>query len=320
MELGVWLFPSGPLHELLSAIELAEAEGLDAVWLGDEGPTGWDPFVVAALAIPRTARIRFGVAVANPITRHPGVTAMLAATLSEASGGRFAMLGFGAGGSLPLDPYGLRIHEPVETLRNCLATARAVLTGEPSATYQRPPGALSGPEVQLWVGARGPRMNKLASRVADGVFLSGIDSFQLPVVAGWARVERPVDVATYLTACPDPALANEILPGFVRSLSNGPVATIAALEVDPQRLTDAVEQLERGNKDPARELMVGSVCDALVATGSPEHMAKLLVESVRSTAATSCGLALVHRDLQRDVRAAAEAVRLARLLLGVGSS
>lgn len=315
MEFGLWLFPSGPLSDLLTAIEVAEDNGVDEVWLGDEGPTGWDPFVVIALSIARTHKIRFGIAVTNPITRHPGVTANTCATLAEASNGRFAMLGFGAGGSLPLGPFGLSTHSPYEAMRNGIALARDVFDGNESPRYRRPEGAVCAPQVELWVGARGPRMNALASAVADGVFLSGIDAYQLPVVAGWARKERQIQVATYITTCPDLEFAFEILPGFLRSLSSGPAASLVAMGLELEDLAEASAQLDVGNPGPARKVMADNVRDALVAVGSPDHIAQLLVSAVRSTEATSAGLALVHRDILADVRVATEAIRQARLLL-----
>lgn len=168
---GVWLFPGTSADRLVEAVVAAEAEGLDEVWIADEG-VARDPMAVLAAAAVRTSRILLGVGVTSPAVRHPAVVAATAATLDEISEGR-AVLGFGVGGELTLGPLGLSVESPLSTLRDALTTARAVLSGHPTASYSPPAHAIAPRPVPLWVGARGPRLVSLATRLADGLLVSG---------------------------------------------------------------------------------------------------------------------------------------------------
>jgi 5,10-methylenetetrahydromethanopterin reductase len=310
---GIWLFPNATPVKIVEAIEFAESARIDEVWLGDEGPSGWDPFAICAAAAMRTSRIILGVAVANPITRHPGATTLSAMTISELSYGRFR-LAYGPGGSLPLDPFGLQVTAPVATLEWALRLSRSVACGEPLSDtragfrYVPLPDARAVPELPIWVGARGPKLNEVAARLADGVFLSGLDRFQLPVVAEWARSaetsrlpDAPIKIAAYLTACFDERLVLRHAPQFVHGLANGPIATLAALGLDRAAVSLASDDLRRGNEEAAKRLMRGPVLDAVLAAGTTAHIASLLAEAAVATHASSVGLAVVGEHPIDDV-------------------
>ncbi|WP_066039733.1 LLM class flavin-dependent oxidoreductase [Herbiconiux solani] len=76
----------------------AEQQGYAGILLADSETLVADPYVELALASSATEHVRLGVAVTNPITRHPAVTAAAIATVHAESGGR-AVLGFGRGDS-----------------------------------------------------------------------------------------------------------------------------------------------------------------------------------------------------------------------------
>ncbi len=212
--IGVWLFPAsivdgsiaGP-DRIVEAIVAAEQRGLDEVWLGDEGPSGWDPFILATSALGKTSRIRIGIGVTNPITRHAGNSATMAATIDGLFPGRIA-LGFGSGGSMPLQPYGLTA-ATVAQVDAALEVARATLNGTTTSpentlyTYDPPVSAITAPLVPLYVGARGPRLNTLASQKAEGVFLSGISLKGLDAAIAWAHAERSIDLVIMPVAALD---------------------------------------------------------------------------------------------------------------------
>jgi alkanesulfonate monooxygenase SsuD/methylene tetrahydromethanopterin reductase-like flavin-dependent oxidoreductase (luciferase family) len=239
---GVWLFPAAflsssdgrvmqPPDTLLNVIERLDAAGLDEVWLGDEGVYGWDPFIMAALALGRTSRVRIGIGVANPVTRHASALAASAATLHVGWPGRI-MLGLGTGGSMPLGPIGMRAARVAE-FTEALQTARGVLAGRAEGSYRPPHGPIiSAPQVPIYVGARGPRLNAVASRFADGVLLSGVAIADLDEVISSAHVERPVQL-TLLPVVSADALAGaltpeELRPALVALQSRYPDATIGA--------------------------------------------------------------------------------------------
>jgi alkanesulfonate monooxygenase SsuD/methylene tetrahydromethanopterin reductase-like flavin-dependent oxidoreductase (luciferase family) len=311
LQSGVWLFPNATPRALVEAIELADASGIGEVWLGDEGPIGWDPFAICAAASLRTRRVVLGVAVANPHTRHPGASTLAAMTIFELSLGRFR-LAYGPGGSLPLEPFGLEASSPVATLEWALRVSRSVahaatlVDPRPGFSYHPPPDARPVPDLSLWVGARGPRLNEVAARLADGVFLSGIDRFQLPVVAGWVREARPStlrapQVATYLTACFSDELISRYAAQFIHGIADGPETMLGALGLDRVEVKQASDQLRSGNDSDAVRLLCGPVLDSVLATGTNEKISGLLAESALATSATSVGIAVMGDDPVADV-------------------
>lgn len=196
--MGAWLFPGlvspgnerASIHQVVDAVVLADDAGIYEMWLGDEGPAGYDPFVVAAIALAQTSRIRIGIGVANPVSRHPGALAAMMCALDASAPGR-VILGLGVGGGLPLDPFGLR-PATVARLDESLAVLRAVFAGMPGDGYTPPAAAVCSPNLPIYLGGRGPRVNNLASTSADGVLLSGIDPDQLQTVVGYAHASRPI--------------------------------------------------------------------------------------------------------------------------------
>jgi alkanesulfonate monooxygenase SsuD/methylene tetrahydromethanopterin reductase-like flavin-dependent oxidoreductase (luciferase family) len=192
---GVWLYPDAPVGELVDAVVRLDDAGIDEVWIADEGVMR-DPIVVLAAAACRTTRIRMGVGITSPALRHAGAIASTVASLDELSGGR-AMLGFGVGGQQSLGPFGLHVERPVALVRDALSVARAVLGRVDGEGYSVTVHAAPARDVPLYVASRGEQINTLASRVADGVFLSGFAPDELPVVLDWVRREGAPTVALY---------------------------------------------------------------------------------------------------------------------------
>src|SRR6266704_1412177 len=165
---------------MVEFIQQAKDLGLDEMWLGDEAPAR-DPLAVLAAAALRTSTIRLAVGITNPYVRHPAAIAVSMMTVHELSGGR-AILGLGVGGSLALSPLGISPVHPLATMRQAMATMRAVSSGERSDGYAPPAGAMTAPDLPLYIGSRGPRINRLASAVADGAFVAGLPVAQVPQV------------------------------------------------------------------------------------------------------------------------------------------
>lgn len=195
---GIWLYPAAPVEELVAAVVAADRAGLDEVWVADEG-VARDPWVVLAAAARETSRVRLGVGITTPVLRHAGSLGAAAATLDELSGGR-AVLGLGVGGSESLGPFGLSVERPVALVRDAIRTARAVLGHRHDAGYDPPLHGVPERAVPIHVGAKGEQLNRMASREADGVFLSGfaLDALDAPVA--WARSVRPVHVGLFASA------------------------------------------------------------------------------------------------------------------------
>ena len=138
--------PPGDFEEMVTEIETL---GYGNLWLTDSSLHSRNCWAYLTLAARQTSRMMIGTAVTNPVTRHPAITAVAAATLDDISGGR-AILGIGAG-DRPLLSLG---HQPARlaTLEAAISAIRALWAGETvesdgpgfalhDAHYRFPPGS-----------------------------------------------------------------------------------------------------------------------------------------------------------------------------------
>ncbi len=147
----------------------AEALGWDVAFVPDSQLRRHDTYVLLAFAAQATERIRLGPLLANPVTRHPTVTAGSIATVDAVSEGR-AVLGLGIGDTA-VRLAGLK-PAPVATLEAATGAIRTLLRGEALEVGAAQSARLPHPRpVPVWVAAAGPRMLRAAGRVADGVFI-----------------------------------------------------------------------------------------------------------------------------------------------------
>ena len=195
---GIWLYPDAPVTDLVHAVVAADRAGVDELWIADEG-VAREPLVILGAAAPRTTSVRLGVGITTPLLRHPGAMASSMATLDELSGGR-AILGSGVGGDQSLGPFALQVERPVAMIRDAIRTARDVFERRPSERYRPPGHAAPARSVPIFVGTKGEQMTRLASREADGVFLSGFRLDALAAPVEWARSVRRIHVALYASA------------------------------------------------------------------------------------------------------------------------
>lgn len=311
MRTGVWLFPSAPAPELVAVAVQAEAGGLDELWLGDEGPAR-EPFAVLAAAAAATRRLTVGVGVTNPYVRPPALAATTALTIAELAGGaERVVLGLGAGGSLSLEPFGLRPARPVATMREAIATIRAVAAGEAGAGYEPVDHALHG-HLALYVGARGERLNRLASAEADGAFVAGIPPFRYEQVLGWVRSVREIEVALYPSVAFDAEDVERSRPQMLWAVADAPAEVRAALGVGAAELDEAARALVAGDDGPARRVMTDERLAEVLLSGPPDRVGRRLAELARRHRPTSMGVALLQEDLPRAVERAIAALVVMR--------
>ncbi|HEX7095551.1 MAG TPA: LLM class flavin-dependent oxidoreductase [Acidimicrobiales bacterium] len=181
-------------------LAVAEDCGFDLLTTGDSQSLWADPFTIMTFAAERTTRPRLGVTVSNPMTRHPAVAASACAAVQQISCGRFAF-GISSGDSA-LRNIGVRpatvaeLEAYVVAVRELTAGASVEWNGATLALHWLAPGA---PRVPVWMAAEGPRTQRLAGRIADGVVLSNCltrDAYELAtsnIAAGAAEVGRSLD-------------------------------------------------------------------------------------------------------------------------------
>jgi 5,10-methylenetetrahydromethanopterin reductase len=165
---GVALREALAWHDLLQVVDTAEETGYEIV-LVPEIRGRREAFATLAGFAAATSRIRLAPGVLPMTSRPPTLAAMGAATVHEASGGRF-VLGVGAGPARS---------GAVELVREYLRQVRAALRGEVvSSGGPFPIGGFRlsidpGPiPVPVWLAALGPRMVELAGEIGDGVLLN----------------------------------------------------------------------------------------------------------------------------------------------------
>ena len=147
----------------------AETAGWNYAFVPDSQLRRHDTYVLLTFAAQATERIRLGPLLANPITRHPTVTAGSIATVDEVSDGR-AVLGLGIGDTA-VRLAGLKLAR-VAILEAARTTIRALLVGADIEVGAERPARLPHPRpVPVWIAAAGPRMLRAAGRVVDGVFI-----------------------------------------------------------------------------------------------------------------------------------------------------
>lgn len=181
-----------PWQTTVERWRLLERLGFDSAWLCDhlvqpshpQGPYFEAWTLLAALAA-RTERIRIGILVSSNTFRHPSVLAKQAVTVDHIANGRLD-LGLGAGWyepehsmfGIPFPERGAlvsRFHEAVQVIDRLLREDTSSFEGEHYRLRdaRSRPRPVQRPRPPLLIGAKGPRMLKIAARYADTWNASG---------------------------------------------------------------------------------------------------------------------------------------------------
>lgn len=185
--------------DLLAMTRLAEEAGFDSVWtidhftLPDHGVECgvWECCSLLAAIAATTSRVEIGPLVACTGFRNPALTAKIAETIDEISGGRL-ILGLGAGWhapeyramGLPFDHRVSRFEEALTIIHGLLHDGAVDFAGRYYTVREcelRPRGPRSGGDrghLPILVGSSGARMLRLAARYADqwNVFFSSMNN------------------------------------------------------------------------------------------------------------------------------------------------
>lgn len=152
----------------------AEQLGYERVWL----PETWGRDAVTTLATlaERTETVGIGTSILNVYSRSPALVGQTAATLQEASEGRFRV-GMGPSGPAVIENWhGESFERPLRRTREYVDVVRTVLSGE-RVDYDGDVFSLRGfrlrcdapdPAPPIDVAGMGPKAVELAGRFADG--------------------------------------------------------------------------------------------------------------------------------------------------------
>jgi len=182
LEFGVSVEPhADPPDGVARTARAADAAGLDLVGIQDHPYQRrfLDTWTLISTLVPVTEHIRFFPDVANLPLRPPAMLAKAAASLDVLSGGRVEIgLGAGAFWDAVVGMGGPRRSpgEAVRSVEEAIAVMRLVWSDERSLRFDGEfyslKGMRPGPhpvhDIEIWVGAYGPKMLDLIGRLADG--------------------------------------------------------------------------------------------------------------------------------------------------------
>ena len=179
-EIGLSSDGSETPADLRTMVAIAEQGGASTLWLASH-LFQREPIATAALALAATRNISIALMAMSPYSVHPLYATMAAATLDEHFPGRVKLC-FGVGAPRDLEAAGLAAERPLRTLREAIAVARALLSGE-TCEFKGERFSLSGRrlangarDIPIFLAASGPQMLELAGAAADGVLISAATS------------------------------------------------------------------------------------------------------------------------------------------------
>ncbi len=275
----------------------AERDGYDGISFGDTQCVAGDPYVGLTAAAAATSRVKLGVGVTNPLTRHPAATACAIASVHVESGGR-AVLGIGRGDSA-VTKLGLRA-ATVAQLEEYLADLQAYLAGGAvdvdgyASTLQWLKDAPL-PKVPVDVAATGPLVVAVGARLAERVtFNVGADPARIARGIALARRAREeaglpsegISFGAYLNVAPhhDRTVARQLVRGVVATyarFSGMPGHPVDALDpADAAVITAVAQRYDMSHHGRSEASHTAVVDDAFVdrfgVAGPPEYCVERL--------------------------------------------
>lgn len=175
MRCGVTLQGVYEPAEWMELVRWIEELGYDNLWITDSSLHAGEAYVYSTLALQSTKRLVVGLAVTNPLTRHPAITANAFRSLQQLAPGR-VICGIGVG-DRPLYDLGLPMAK-IDTLDRTIDALRRLWRGETVEDEQIGPWRfVSGhlrsavDEPPVYISASMPRALELTGRTADGLIL-----------------------------------------------------------------------------------------------------------------------------------------------------
>ena len=303
MEFAFGLVPSSDLESYSNLIARTEAWGFDLAYVPDQG-FHRDPFAVLGHLATKLSKIRLGIAVTNPYTRHPVQIARAAGTLAGLSQGRFVLgLGGGEVGGLR-DRLGAPRTPFLPVVEAAIGALRDLLDGR-EVTLETPAFAIRGVGLEFEPGYPVPMYLattafeglRLAGRAADGLILADVTD---PDVIGQClqsvaeeagetgRNMKDIAIVTWITT-----IVTDDAVAACNHLRRVMAATVCAMHRD-MRLMLGVdddyharlrEALERDNGEFSTQLFPDSLFDRMAIVGNAEDCIERIraIEAAGST-------------------------------------
>ncbi len=199
-EFGVAMTGVFPVREAVELAKTAEKLGFGSVWFAEDYFfRGGIPYITAAGMV--TDKIRIGLGVINPYTRHPALIAMEFATVDELTNKR-CVFGLGSGVPFWMSQMGYEFKKPLSRTKECVRLVRLIMSGE-SINFNGQ--FYNAKDIQLifdpvrkdppiFLAFEGKMGLKLAGEIGDGVILS---IFNTPsyIKFAWERIRKGAKAA-----------------------------------------------------------------------------------------------------------------------------
>jgi len=304
----------------------AESAGIAALW-ASSFPARREPFMCLAALAARQLELQLGVVPVSPYELHPLKIADSLLTLNELCGGRGAITVGGMGHSV-MRVTGLAPVRRVRAVRECVEILRAAASGE-AVDYKGEIYQLSNYRAdwlthlppQIYVGANGPTMLKMAGQVADGVMLSDVPLSRMDEVlaqlqvgrAAGALAGRPLRIANFFAwhikpdrqAAMNEARMELIWRGLLQPWHTSPfLGEEDAAFVDQHRPAFLQAFLARSpHIEGVPERIIDALVENLTFTGDPDDIADIALQLRAFAAAGLDEVTLkIHGDAHEAIR------------------
>jgi len=296
------------IMDMVQYVRLAEKRGFDSVWIAEDYflRDAVSPLTCFAFT---TKKVKLGVGVINPYTRHPVLIAETIATIDEMSKGR-SILALGTGVIPLIQQMGIKVEKPLQTMRESVELIRRLLA-EKETTYRglvievdkvkfgaNPYFDLIGRfrplrrRVPIYLAAMGPKMLQLAGEIGDGVLFSA--GSPVPYVRyavenltiGAKRANRSlseIDVACYIACAPSEKdkPPGKVVRGFVAFMvSYASEEVLKMSNVDPSEASRIRGVLEKEGMAEASRYVSDELVETFAAYGKPQGIMKRIEEYV----------------------------------------
>ncbi len=292
MDFGAELLPDNEMNKLLNFGKLVEKNEFDQIWVADHFNNRNIFCVLSNLAI-ETNEINLGPGVTNPYVIHPAESASAIQTINEISNGR-AVFGIGAGDELTLEKIGLSWDKPLSRVKEAIKIIKKLNYGE-KVDFEGEFFTIRNaelnfgsnlPKIPIYLGAQGPKMLKLAGKVADGALINA--SNPKDIEFGVKQIEKSEETNDAETKKYAHTLfsigterrearkmAKKIIPYVISSVSN---EVLNRHNISTKRTKKIKNYIRQGKKKEAIELINEKMIDAFSVAGNVDDCIKRINE------------------------------------------
>jgi 5,10-methylenetetrahydromethanopterin reductase len=272
------------MEHILKIASIAEHSSTHGIWIGEDITSQrYEIFSLTSIVMCNAPGKTIGIGVTSPLIRNITTIARAAAALWQKAPGRFR-LGLGVGGLQDLARIGTTVEKPVAMLRDASETLRNIWRGwtlnQKGETFELKSHAAMyklTESIPIHFGVRGPKLLRLASRIADGVILSGPLPYIekavsiIKIAARDRNLERNFKITVWL---PTLIVNKRTNKQFAKVVAATVIADTTAEVLDLAGISErGVEQIQstarrRGYKEAAK-YVTEELLDSFAISGNP---------------------------------------------------